>query len=582
MVLGMAQLDGTQNKRLNTTPLRVPRTTRVHDLRILTSLPAGKMVPLAAIPLLREDAVTRGQATITFEMHETVEILVNAVNVGVKAYLVPFLAFDRFLSIDDLNRSYEGTARPGQPVVPFVETMAAGAPGSNPIFKYMGKHVREAVHHNTAYIEAYNQIWNFRAKNRSKSIPLRQRLDLTLAPAFWLHSQFRHIVPDFDQALIDGEIAINTTANRLPVRGIGINNFGAAAGVPAPTQNVFETGQASFTTYQNSWQVDNVLATAGKTKLFVRRDPSGRDYPDVWAEMAAGGMSVSLSNIDAARKTQAFAELRRQYSGHSDEWIIDLLMDGIQIPDQAMSQPILLADEHTVFGMSKRYASDSADLTASVVNGQTQVDLRFAVPRINTGGVVMIVAEILPEQLFERQADPFLASQNISTWPQYLRDTLDPEKVVVVRNDYVDIDHDQYYGTFGYAPLNHEWAYAAPQVGGRFYRPQVTEAFDEDRQRIWAVETENPVLSTDFYICNSIHLKPFVVTNEDPFEAVVRGAATIVGNTVFGPALIEANNDYSEVTEEIPYDRIQGITEAVAVDAPGGLLPAPVTTSNGK
>lgn len=144
--------------------------------------------------------------------------------------------------------------------------------------------------------------------------------------------------------------------------------------------------------------------------------------------------------------------------------------------------------------------------------------------------------------------------------PQYLRDTLDPEKVAVVRNDYVDTDHATASATFGYAPLNHEWAMNPPQIGGRFYRPTVNAAFDEARQRIWAVETVNPVLSADFYLCTTMHSKPFTVTNQDPFEAVVRGAVLIAGNTVFGSALIEANNDYAEVFEEAPTARISGIT----------------------
>ena len=126
----------------------------------------------------------------------------------------------------------------------------------------------------------------------------------------------------------------------------------------------------------------------------------------------------------------------------------------------------------------------------------------------------------------------------------------------VVKNEYVDLDHDTPTATFGYAPLNHEWAHAGPQIGGRFYRPAVDAAFDEDRQRIWAVETQNPVLSEDFYLCTTMHTKPFVVTNQDPFEALMRGEAMIQGNTVFGGLLIEANNDYDEVAAEAPVDRI--------------------------
>lgn len=533
--------------RMRTTPVPVQRTTRTHDLRVLTSLPAGKMVPLAAIPLLREDSVTRASMRVDFEMAETVEILMNAINVNVKAYLVPHLAFDRFTGMDDLNRSYEGVPpREGEDVIPFFEEIDAPEHGENEILTYLGKHFRAGTKINSAYIEAYNQIWNFRAKNRSPDITLRTRLDGSLAPAFWAHQGFRHIVPDFDQAVIDGEVALSVANARMPVKGIGVAGNVAA---PAGPSNVKESGAAAAIEYTKRWASDaNVF--------YMRSDVAGA-FPDIYAELQDNGITLSLSNIELARRTQAFALLRRQYHGHSDEYIIDLLMDGITVPEQAWRQPILLADRSTVFGMSKRYASDAGNLTESVVNGLTFIDVGFTVPRCPTGGVIMLVAEITPEQLFERQKDPYLHALEVEQLPQFLRDTLDPEKVSVVTNDYVDLDHDTPNATFGYAPLNHEWAHTAPQIGGRFYRPTVDASFDEDRQRIWAVETQNPVLSEDFYLCTTMHQKPFVVTNQDPFEAVVRGGAVIRGNTVFGGLLIEANNDYAEISAEAPVERIE-------------------------
>lgn len=538
--------------RMRQTPIPTQRTTRRHDLRVLTSLPAGKMVPLAAIPLLREDSLTRCNARITFEMMETVEVLMNAVNVNVKAYLVPFLAFDRFRGMDDLNRAYEKVAAGDDPVIPFFETVAAPAHGANAILKYMGKHVRPGTQYNPAYIEAYNEIWNFRAKNRSPDITPRARLAGDLAPAFWRHSSFAHIVPDFDQAVIDGEVALNVVNANMPVKGLG---FRDATGTAGPFTGLAEAGSPTPQSF-TGWSIKDyhtAIGGAGQAHMVVE---VAAGLPQIFAELQQNGITVSLSNIEMARRTQAFARLRTMFNGHSDDYIIDLLMDGISVPEQAWKHPIMLADETTVFGMSKRYASDAGNLTESVVNGATFIDLSVTVPRCPTGGIVMITAEVTPEQLFERQKDPFLHCTDVEKLPHFLRDTLDPEKVSVVPNEYVDLDHDTPNATFGYAPLNYEWAHAAPQIGGRFYRPAVDAAFDEDRQRIWAVETQNPVLSQDFYLCTTMHTKPFVVTNQDPFEAVVRGEALIRGNTVFGGMLVEANNDYAEVVAEQPTTRI--------------------------
>jgi len=527
----------------------------MHDLRVLTSLPAGKMVPLAVVPVLREDAVQRGTMRISFEMQETVEVLLNAINVRTMAYFVPFLAFDRFLGMDDLNRSYmRVAAREGQPVTPFFETMAAPAHSANEIFTYMGKHFRPGATINTAYIEAYNAIWNFRAKNRSPDITQRGRLDGDLAPAFWLHDGFRHIVPDFDQAMIDGQVALNVVNSKMPVKGLGIGKNQ----LQPPGTNVgpiIESGSTVDQTYATGWRTSGATApAAGQAALYVKQLPGGG--LDVFAELQDNGITISLSNLEMARKTQAFARLRQQYNGLDDEYIIDMLMNGLSVPDEGWKQPILLSDQRTVFGMSKRYASDAANLTESVVNGATSIDMTFRMPQCPTGGVIMIVAEITPEQLFERQKDVFLHTTDTEDLPELLRDTLDPEKVVAVKNEYVDIDHDTPNGTFGYAPLNFEWTQTAPQIGGRFYRPAVDAGFDEDRQRIWAVETQNPVLSSDFYLCTTMHTKPFKVTNQDPFEGMVRGAVILTGNTVFGGALVENTNDYAEVLAEAPQERL--------------------------
>lgn len=541
---------GDGNRRMRTQPVPVQRTIRRHDLRVLTSMPAGKMVPLAAVPLLREDSVTRFNARVSFEMAETVEMLMNSVDVRVMAYVVPNLAFDRFSGMDELNRSYEGVPiADGATVTPYFETMPAPAHGANPIMTYMGLHAMPGTNINTAYIEAYNEIWNFRAKNRSPKITQRTKLQSDLAPAFWQHSNFAHIVPNFDQAIIDGEVALNVVNAKMPVKGI-------SAGASSSSANLtfYEAGGGG-SVVKKGWNIRDAAQTpgAGTSHLYLAEKGG---IADVYAELQENGITISLSNIEMARKTQAFAELRRQYNGHTDEYIIDLLMDGITVPEQDWKHPILTFDRSTVFGMSKRYASDAGNLTESVVNGETFIDVSFAVPRVPCGGVVMLVAEIAPQQLFERMKETYLHTTSVAGLPQFLRDTLDPEKVEVVTNDYVDVDHDTPSATFGYAPLNHQWNFAGPKIGGRFYRPTVDAAFDEDRQRIWAVETQNPVLSEDFYLVTNMHQKPFVVTNQDPFEAVVRGEALIKGNTVFGHALIEATNDYAEVVAEQPKARI--------------------------
>jgi len=543
--------------RMTTRPLDVPRSTRRHMVRALTSMPAGKVVPIAAVPLLREDSVRSGRMRLTFEMSETAEILMNGVYVDVKAYLVPWLAFERFGgSMDIFNRSYKGQPpMEGEAVIPFFETHAMGAHGSKPIYKYLGLHGKTDAEVNTMIAEAYNAIWNFRAQNRSPDIEKRLRLDTSLAPAFWRHTNFAHIVPDFDQAVIDGEVALNVVEARMPVRGLGFQ-----VGTPPPRAGSTSVRDSTGATIAVAGTTDVGRWTspeAGYSHSMIKVRDNGPGIPDVFAELADNGITVSLSNIDLARKTQAFARLREQYVEHDEEWLIDMLMDGLSVPDQALKQPMLLAERSNVFGMNKRYSTDADALMESAVNGMSMAELTVRVPRLGTGGVVMVTAEITPEQLFERQKDPFFHLGSVAQLPEFLRDTLDPEKVEVVKNDYVDTDHDTPNGTFGYAPLNHAWNRVAYNVGGKFYRPAVDAMLDDDRQRIWAVETENPVLSSDFYLCTAMHQKPFLDTVADPFEAVAVGDFMIEGNTVFGGVLVEAMNNYEAVMAKAPTERIE-------------------------
>lgn len=535
-------------QRMSTIPLSVPRTTRTHRLRTLTSLPAGKMVPLAISPVLREDQIRRSMMRASFEMYETAEILANGVHVNVMAYLVPWLAMERFVSLDEFNKSYKGLPyRPGDTVVPFFETHTKGAHEAEEFYKYAGLHAKPGQEVNTMYLEAYNLIWNHRARNRSPDITERLVTDHTLADAFWLHEMYHNIVPDFDQAKIDGEVPLNVTgAGEVPVTGIGL----LSGSFTQTNGNVVEAGGVN-TTYASHRH------TSSAGVFTVEEDPDIPGAPNLFAKFGEElGITVSLSNIELARKTAAFANLRQRYNNLPDEYIIDMLMDGLTVPEETWKQPMLLGQGQTMFGQSKRYSTSTGALDESAASGMTFVDLAVSTPTIPVGGIFMVVAEITPEQLFERNKDYFFFMDNTGDLPEYLRDELDPEKVAVVSNDWVDIDHDTPNDTFGYAPLNHEWNIMAPKVGGRFYRPEVDASFDEDRQRIWAVETQNPELSGDFYVCRNMHTKPFLDTANDPFECVLQGNLVIQGNTVFGRYLIEASDDYEKVLEKAPQERI--------------------------
>lgn len=544
--------------RTTTTPVRTPRTVRNHNIQVLTSMQPGLCVPVAAIPLLREDALA-GSVSVRVEMMETHELLMNSTNMRVTAYLVPFQAYDRFQgSRDQLDRSYMKQPQiDGGTNVPFFETVVAtGTAATHPIHKALGLHYKAGDTFNTMYLEAYNQIINMRLKNRSPNLAKRGRLDFNLAPAFWLNSQWEHVVPDFDQATIDGQVALNVVNSRMPIRGL-LKSGAEQAGV---TVNGVDTEGVSRT-FPNAGK--NVLGYGGSlvagtaTLAFDQafNAATGNYHPNIYAELLEANATFSLADIAMAKKAQWFAKLRERYQGLDDEYIIDMLMSGLTIPDQAMKQPILIADQVTKFSQSKRYATDYVNMAESAVSGAASASFDLRVPRLETGGVVMVMVECLPDQLFERQMDPFFFMTDTAKLPEALRDELDVQKVDIVTNRQVDIDHATPAGTFGYEPMNGKWNRWGPRLGGKFHKPLATTSNDEVRQRIWAVETPNPVLGTSFYLCPPMNLKPFLDTVSDPFEVAVGGSAQIQGNTVFGGMLVENTNLYAKVIAKNPTEQ---------------------------
>lgn len=525
--------------------LDTQQSVRENEWRCITSAKAGKIIPLAYAPLLREDRVSRGRARIRFEMMETAEMLMNGINVTVYAHFIPFLAFDRFNGLDQLNRSYKGEPETeGGSVIPFFETIAYDKAAE--LFKTMGLHAPQGANVNSSVVEAYNVLVNHRRQARSTKLPKRLKNDTTLAAAFWKNPGMSYIVPDFDQALIDGEVPLNIVNAVMPVRGLGMRST-----VTTATNSVSMRESTGLTeTYPKGW------TDAGSAGLALQvKSKDGGAYPDIWAELQENGITVSLQNIELAKQTAAFAALRKQYAGLDDDYIIDLLMEGVRVPDAQMAQPILLDRKSTLFGYSRRYATDAANLAKSVTTGETVVDLVMRTPPMNTGGIIMITAEVVPEQLYERQEDHFLTTTTVDALPNFTRDFLDPEKVAVVQNSHVDVLHSDPTGTFGYAPLNHEWKRKMPNIGGKYHR-QIGDPFDENRQRIWAVEQADPTLTEDFYLATNIHHKVFADQNADAFEITTLGRLDIVGNTVFGKNLEEDTGDYADLLGQVDQGRI--------------------------
>lgn len=537
--------------RTNTTPISIARSVRQINQIVATSMPAGKMVPVTAFPLLREDQLRNSMIHCKVDLMETAEIIKNGIKCRFMAYFVPFLAFERFNGgMDEFNRSYmKQNIADGATVTPFFNTMTAGAVGSIPIHKYLGFHAAPTDVINTAYIEAYNLIWNFRARNRSETLYQAKKRLMTatgLAPAFWMHEQFKYVVPDWDDVAMEGSVDLSFTSGKIPVEGLGF-------GTSTPTMggvSVRETGKGGAAT-----AYPGALPTNGN--VWVRGEGAGANpVPAIFANLANSGVKISLANIELAKRTQWYANLKAQFEGVPDSWIIDLLMQGVSVPEQMWKQPILIADKTEIFGIEKRWATDGANLTDAVVNGAAVCDLDMVLPRTPTGGIVMVVAEILPEQIFERGRDPLLFVTDPAKLPNAMRDDLDPQKVERMAKGEVDTSHSDPTGLFGYRPLNWDWQKSNTRIGGKWFKAAPDNTFNEERQHFWTVEVANPAYNSDFMISETFNTLPFVVTNQDVGEVQIHGTAVIEGNTQFGTRLLENDNAYTEVMAQVDQTRL--------------------------
>ncbi len=543
-------------------PINIPRTVRNCKTRLLTSADAGQFLPLGYQWLHREDGIKNGRVQFNFAMEETSELLQNGIATTVYAFFVPHLALEQFGgSLHEFNKSYNKEQGAAGSVIPFfqknkywngVAEVTDSTPndfdtntthGRGEFYQMMGIHLNGSIVNNTL-VQSYNAIVNHRRKARSSSLPLRNQYDHNLAEAFWLNTSMENIVPDFDQKLIDGEVSLSGLSFQAPLKSRRMKKWDSSYMYDAENNNTFNSSHLYHPLSQGS-----TIEDEGDYYVFN----------EMFAEMASGGdATMSLADIELAKKTAAFARARQQFSGLDDQKIIDLLMSGIRVPEQAMTQPILIGKQRGMIGYNQRYATDGANLDKSATVGSATIEMNVRLPQMNCGGTLMFCAEIMPERLFERKKCHFMHMDDPAELPNALPDLLDPEAVRIIRSDEIDVYHSTPDATFGYAPLNTEWKRDNAQVGGKFYRP-INDAFLEDRERIWSTETINPTLSASWYLCEGLHKKVFSDQNKDSFEISMLSDLNITGLTQFGDALIEADteSDYEHITDQVQTARIE-------------------------
>jgi len=510
---------------MKTDPIPVVRQHRPVEVRTYTTFNPGKRVPVVAFGLLQGDSAS-GRVNCAVQMHETHEVLFNYMFVRLSAWFIPGPANKRFQSnLTFYERSAEGapmTDEDGAETIPYIEThnMPATVP---PLYRALGIAAKTGTALSTAYIEGYNQVVNYVNRNLSKSIEEREVTDTSFAPAVWGESVFSNIVPNFDAGMIAGELPLTITEAQLPVVMPGASGAGG-----------------TYTDVSLKMPEKTIYAGAGT--------PTNNA---LMAQLSTNGVTVALANLDQARQLVDWAKMRESYEGHKDPWIIDRLMGGLQITEQQWYMPWLLDQKMVKVEQLKRMAQDGANLETGVANGIAVTSLGINVPPNPYGGVIMILAEAIPEQLYERQADPYLTTTDRTKLPQYDADFLNPMPVVEVLNKEIDVDHDTPEQRFGYAERNWSWRNQPARVGGDMYAPNADAATTQERMVIYPTDVENPTLTEEFYLATTLGKQVFVDQDKEPFRIGIGGTIDVMGLTIIGE-VHESEANYDEVRAKYP------------------------------
>lgn len=533
-------------------PLQYPRTVGVTAEDMKTSFRAGKVQPAYIAHLMPEDRPS-GTVQIAIRQEEMAKIIGNAVHVRAHAYFVSYAALARFDgSMDAVSRAWG--QRDGSVSLTDLAPYSDALHGE--FFEAWGEHAKTGESINQDFMRAYNVVVNYRRQQVSKSLPLRDEDDFSLARSLWGDTAIARVVPDFDAAMLEQSIPLTWTGDNLTVSGSApISNLYMSK--TAASQGTSAVGPVTGGSGTAVGLADEMryLMTGSTTDNNAASDPDMTplidDFSAVVAEMAGVTGSISLAQVKNSERIKQMAERRRNMAG-LDEDMIEVLMRGFSIPSALYNDPIALDVKKTVINQSQRYATDYANITEYVADGGATLTLNLAGPKQTTGGFIVVTYEAVPEPVFDRMANLPLR-QGFSDWPNAQEDMLDTQPVEVVQNRFVDALHTTEDGTFGYAPLNYARVQRRIKMGGRFYRELSDNNTDEDQLHIWSVRVTDPVLDEDtFLVPQDLDHYVFEDTTVDPFFARITSVLQYEGITQFGPMLYESTGDFDAVASVVP------------------------------
>lgn len=542
--------------RQSTSPVSFPTTQRPESGVLMSSARAGKVVTVAQFPLLAGDSAS-GQVMLDFRLKDMPKPLLNAALFNVQAWVVPRTAFPQFGSFQEVMHARTGEViktlgqadRTPPPFFTTIDGAALTTAAGSDMFRTLGLHVAAGAEVNSDIIDAFNVVYNFRLAAYSQRLNRRPYATEDIAeatrfpPAFWPAAAMRGIVPDYERALVVGSLDLDVSAGlvELPFQRFGVSG----------TDYV---GNAAVSSNATNFAIFTAVGGTDNNGISIEVPVSGPFYGDLTGQT----ITTTLADLDKARATQAFAKLRATYAGNdttgfnNDDAIVALLMQGLDVAPELFNRPILLDAKTVPVGFQERFSSDATALDASLTRGGSAVRLSLNIPKLPTGGHVIVTVELVPERVNERMSDEYLYATSVGDLPDALRDTLRVEPVDIVLNRRIDAKHVTPNGAYGFEPMNGKWKREFTRLGGEFYQATPGAGWTETRAQIWQTELVNPTFGTSHYLCpEDFPHDVFADTTGPAFEFVCRHMVAIQGITQFGDVLVENNDEFAAVQDQI-------------------------------
>lgn len=563
--------------RQQTSPVVFGRSVRPEDNIAMTSGYAGVVNIVDYFPLLPGDGCA-GRFGVDIKLAQMPKPLQSGTSANIQAWFVPKSAFPQFTSREELMAAMAGETikalgQADRTPPPYFSVISKGANAAtaadSAMFKQLGLHIPNdpdggKVAINSDLIDAYNLVWNFRAAAHSSKITRRKyaaedlAASTSLARAFWPSARMAHIVPDYDRALVVGSFDLDVAAGALTLSSSTVPVLlkeGAGGHVGILRKKADGTAAPAGSLSIGSGGGMTASGTGSPPVYFDPQDSLYANLDDLLIENSGGaGIPVTLQSIDKARTTQSFARLRTAYAGNdatgfdNDSAIVALLMQGINVPQDAFKRPWLLDSQRVKIGLIERPATDGANLDKSVSEGRASVQLSCNVPVQDVGGIVIVTVEVMPERIDERQSDPHIMATTFDDLPNALRDIQREEPVDIVPNHRIDAGHTAPRGLYGYEPMNYKWKRNFTRLGGAFYQATPGAGFTENRANIWQTEIVDPSLN-DLHWLAPEDFPHSVFSDEDApaFEAKVRHIIAVNGLVQIGDVLAEDNGEMAAV-----------------------------------